>query len=72
MNKKCCGNCKRANEGTCYYAGEISTNYVCDKYEAVKLCDFGGDADHCENCAYYPEYKYDEKTGECRINKGEK
>ena len=37
--------------------------------KSKKICDFGGDAEHCEDCAYFPDYKYDEKTGECRVNK---
>lgn len=28
-----CGTCKHADCGVCDFAGEISTNYVCNKYE---------------------------------------
>ena len=33
-----------------------------------KECNLGGDAEHCEDCSYYPDYKFDEKTGECMRN----
>lgn len=31
--KKCCGNCFYADEGTCHFAGEISTDFVCEHYK---------------------------------------
>jgi hypothetical protein len=30
---KCCGNCYYADEGTCEFAGEISTDYICEGYQ---------------------------------------
>ena len=32
MKKKCCGNCVYADRGTCGFAGEISTDFLCDHY----------------------------------------
>jgi hypothetical protein len=31
----------------------------------MRNCPLGGDADHCDECAYYPDYNYNEHTGEC-------
>jgi len=31
-------------------------------------CKLGGDENSCEDCAYYPDYKFDEETGECEKN----
>ena len=28
-------------------------------------CPFGGDEKKCEECAYYLDYKFNKKTGEC-------
>ena len=62
--KKCCGNCSHGEDGVCGFAGEISTDFVCEHFKE-QLCDMGGDVEHCEDCAYYPDYKFDKVTGEC-------
>lgn len=35
-NKKCCGNCFYADDGVCEFAGEISTDFVCENYKERK------------------------------------
>ena len=30
--KECCGNCFYAEDGVCEFAGEISTDYLCEHY----------------------------------------
>jgi len=30
-----------------------------------KICNLGGDAEHCEECAYYSDYEYNIKTAQC-------
>ena len=31
-------------------------------------CPLGGDCSDCTSCAYYPDYKFNEATGECELN----
>jgi len=74
--KKCCGNCVYGDDGVCGHptdsAGEIGTDFLCEHYKKCQLCDMGGDAEHCEECVYYPDYKFDKETGECMRNKENK
>jgi len=35
VDKRSCGNCREADGGACTYAGEISSDFVCDKHEKI-------------------------------------
>jgi hypothetical protein len=35
------------------------------KTQKKNECPLGGDSRKCEECAYYPDYEFNSKTGEC-------
>ena len=59
MRDKCCGNCEYADSGVCChpeeFAGEISTDYICERYENknIKLLK-----DFEQYCKKHPEQRF--------------
>ena len=57
---KTCRTCINVDGGVCTYAGEVGSDYTCDKWESVMTCSKCEDVGNCEFA--YDDYN---TNGDC-------